>query len=258
METQSMQPFVRWMAKARNGHIYRIVDRGPQRPGTNDRQFVFEVAAGHDGMFVQRWMPLKPHQCAAAIELLVERFGKLLLRRIDDLKSWSSEDHLLGCEMIQARIEGRQPRGCDCLGAPGRYGRPDPLDKDEREERRQRFKQKLQRVRERLDRNASERRLESEASNLHERGLAYCHPNDDCDLYCVKQACDEWLTCVVFTRPGLPYGSTTFYDHTLEEFRDRVIMLRNTGYRVPDFVLSDIEEESRLRDLYQRIGNSQC
>jgi len=45
------------------------------------------------------------------------------------------------------------------------------------------------------------------------------------------------------TEIGLTYDGESFNAGTLEEFRDIMIMLRNEGYRFPDYVFSDIKEE---------------
>lgn len=42
---------------------------------------------------------------------------------------------------------------------------------------------------------------------------------------------------------GLPYDGQTFNDPTLAAFRDRLTMLRGTGYRFPDYVFDRIDEE---------------
>jgi hypothetical protein len=41
----------------------------------------------------------------------------------------------------------------------------------------------------------------------------------------------------------LPHAGRTFHDQTLELFRERVLSLRSLGYRVPDSVLEEIDEE---------------
>lgn len=45
-----------------------------------------------------------------------------------------------------------------------------------------------------------------------------------------------------------PYAGQSFNDPTLEDFRARVQVLRDSGLRVPDHVFAAIEEEIRLRD----------
>lgn len=43
----------------------------------------------------------------------------------------------------------------------------------------------------------------------------------------------------------LPHAGETFTDHTLEEFKQRVQMLKGIGYQVPDDVFERIDEEIR-------------
>ncbi len=107
-----------------------------------------------------------------------------------------------------------------------------------------------------------------------------------CDLYCYEDVSGGWTTHVAgrrrvgeipavdwrflgtdhaeFTRQydaqnaaldstelvdiGLPYDGDTFHDYSLEDFRERVVMLREAGYSCPDYVLEDIDEEIRERD----------
>lgn len=42
---------------------------------------------------------------------------------------------------------------------------------------------------------------------------------------------------------GLPFDRQSFDDETLEGFRDRLIHLREVGYRFPDYVLEVVNEE---------------
>jgi len=42
---------------------------------------------------------------------------------------------------------------------------------------------------------------------------------------------------------GLPYDGETFNDPTLEEFKERLIMLKKAGYNVPAWVFETIDEE---------------
>jgi hypothetical protein len=44
---------------------------------------------------------------------------------------------------------------------------------------------------------------------------------------------------------GLAYDGETFNDPTLEAFRDRIVMLADAGYIVPEWLISDIEEEMK-------------
>lgn len=41
----------------------------------------------------------------------------------------------------------------------------------------------------------------------------------------------------------LPHAGETFHDGSLQEFKDRLLMLRKIGYHFPDYVLTDIDEE---------------
>jgi hypothetical protein len=113
--------------------------------------------------------------------------------------------------------------------------------------------------------------------------VSYCRwssNNWDCDLYCYAD-CDggytthvawnrvvgttpevppindvapgEWLKAhraqmaflktAKHKRIGLPYDGQSFSDETLEEFLDRVTMLRDVGYHVPTWLIDDIREE---------------
>ncbi|HEX3862744.1 MAG TPA: hypothetical protein VHY35_13720 [Stellaceae bacterium] len=47
---------------------------------------------------------------------------------------------------------------------------------------------------------------------------------------------------------GLPHDGETFHDYSLEDFRDRITMLRDAGYSCPDYVLEEIDEEIQERD----------
>ena len=42
---------------------------------------------------------------------------------------------------------------------------------------------------------------------------------------------------------GLPYDGQSFNEPTLEKFRSRVVMLKEAGYHVPDWVIPVIDEE---------------
>lgn len=52
-----------------------------------------------------------------------------------------------------------------------------------------------------------------------------------------------WLATAGHASIGGPYDGASFYDDTLEEFRDRLVMLRNAGYRFPNSVLEAVEGE---------------
>lgn len=42
---------------------------------------------------------------------------------------------------------------------------------------------------------------------------------------------------------GLAYDGASFVDDTLEEFLERLQMLRTAGYNIPDYVFDDVREE---------------
>lgn len=42
---------------------------------------------------------------------------------------------------------------------------------------------------------------------------------------------------------GLPYDGETFNDHTLESFLNRVLVLKDAGYRMPDSLMKEIRSE---------------
>lgn len=42
---------------------------------------------------------------------------------------------------------------------------------------------------------------------------------------------------------GLPYDGETFNDPNLEAFLDRLLMLREVGYKFPDYVLENVKHE---------------
>jgi hypothetical protein len=46
---------------------------------------------------------------------------------------------------------------------------------------------------------------------------------------------------------GLPYDGESFCDFTLEELRDRLLHLKETGYRFPESVLEKISAEIKER-----------
>lgn len=47
---------------------------------------------------------------------------------------------------------------------------------------------------------------------------------------------------------GRQFDGQTFNDSTLETFRDRLLTLRDAGYRFPDYVLTEIDAEIAERD----------
>src|ERR1700761_29275 len=112
--------------------------------------------------------------------------------------------------------------------------------------------------------------------------MSYCRWSSDdwmCDLYCYEDCRGGWTTHVAGNRPidvprnncdmftdmdgwmkahqeqmkaldsigrediELPYAGETFNDPTLEKFKDRLLMLRELGYKFPDYVLEEVEKE---------------
>ena len=53
----------------------------------------------------------------------------------------------------------------------------------------------------------------------------------------------DWLMTAERRPIGLPNDGKTFNDPTLEDFRERIVGLIAEGYRVPDYVLTRIDEE---------------
>jgi hypothetical protein len=73
--------------------------------------------------------------------------------------------------------------------------------------------------------------------------LSYCRWSSDnfrCELYCYQDTCGGWTTHVA---AGLSHDSQKFSDPTLEAFRARLIVLREAGYRFPDWVLERVDAE---------------
>lgn len=66
----------------------------------------------------------------------------------------------------------------------------------------------------------------------------------DFDAY--RAARDRWNARadeVPMVTIGLPCDGQTFNDPTLADFRARLMALREAGYRFPDHVLADVDEE---------------
>ena len=55
----------------------------------------------------------------------------------------------------------------------------------------------------------------------------------------------DWLKTAKHKHIGLPCDGQSFNDETLEEFLDRVTMLRDAGYHVPPWLIDDIRQEMR-------------
>lgn len=118
--------------------------------------------------------------------------------------------------------------------------------------------------------------------------MSYCRwssNNFDCDLYCYESK-QGWVTHVAGSRVtgpipkvdwtdavslgetmkaqmaylntavrepiGLSYDGQSFTDGTLEEFRERVAMLIEDGYHIPDGILEDIDVEIRIANLGEK------
>lgn len=90
--------------------------------------------------------------------------------------------------------------------------------------------------------------------------MTYCRWSDDsfrCDLYCYQDTSGGWTTHVALYRDpeglltdpvykvliDLPYAGERFNDGTRVAFKERLLMLREVGYRFPDWVLATIDEE---------------
>jgi hypothetical protein len=73
--------------------------------------------------------------------------------------------------------------------------------------------------------------------------VSYCRWSANSDVYCYDTG-DTWITHV-------KYGED-FIDHTLADFKARLLQLRALGLRVPDCALTRIEAE--LADA-QNSGN---
>jgi hypothetical protein len=52
-----------------------------------------------------------------------------------------------------------------------------------------------------------------------------------------------WLETAEHAPIGLAHDGETFGDPTLEAFRERLLMLRQAGYRFPDYVLEAVDAE---------------
>lgn len=59
-----------------------------------------------------------------------------------------------------------------------------------------------------------------------------------------KEAWDKWsMENDKFVPIGLAYDGMSYTEDCLEDFKTRLLMLREAGYRFPDYVLTAIEEE---------------
>jgi len=69
------------------------------------------------------------------------------------------------------------------------------------------------------------------------------------DEFCRQR--DVWMEAMeVAEREDitLPYAGESFYPETLEQFRDKLINLRQIGYNFPDYVLRIVDEEISDRE----------
>lgn len=55
-----------------------------------------------------------------------------------------------------------------------------------------------------------------------------------------------WMKTAEMVPIGLPYDGQTFNDPTLEAFKQRLLHLREVGYRFPDDVLESVDEDLAL------------
>jgi hypothetical protein len=57
------------------------------------------------------------------------------------------------------------------------------------------------------------------------------------------RAYHDELASIPHENIGLPYDGQSFNDDTLEDFRARLLMLREAGYQFPDSVLEEVDAE---------------
>lgn len=95
---------------------YRIVYRGPARPGrADDVPFALELRIGQSMMKQLNWdfpNDVQNGSQREAIYALVHAFGQTLM--VDPAKLVAG--HPIHCECNQAVIENRESKGCDCQG----------------------------------------------------------------------------------------------------------------------------------------------
>lgn len=58
-----------------------------------------------------------------------------------------------------------------------------------------------------------------------------------------RKAQSEWLDKCERVPIGLPFDGETFTLETAQEFYDKMVELRQIGYKFPDYVLENIKEE---------------
>lgn len=95
--------------------------------------------------------------------------------------------------------------------------------------------------------------------------MSYCRWSSDdfdCDVYAYEHCDGGWAVHVAgsryVTKPkepfdfnvapdlvpiGLAFDGQTFREPSLQAFRDRMTVLRGAGYRFPDYVFEEIDEE---------------
>lgn len=66
------------------------------------------------------------------------------------------------------------------------------------------------------------------------------HSQAACDAY--NKAMEEWGK-EPMKDIGLPHDSATFNDPDLESFLARLVMLKEAGYQMPDYLIPDVREE---------------
>jgi hypothetical protein len=74
--------------------------------------------------------------------------------------------------------------------------------------------------------------------------LAICKTREGADQW--VRACkvqSDWLATAARRPIGGPHDGATFNDGTIFDFKARLLMLREAGYRFPDNVLAAVEEE---------------
>lgn len=88
---------------------------------------------------------------------------------------------------------------------------------------------------------ASNRRLEAPPSDRYEDFLdGRITPEEFTALHRAQLDALERIPLVSI---DLPHVGETFNDTSLEEFKERLLMLRTAGYIFPDYVLDDVDRE---------------
>jgi hypothetical protein len=68
---------------------------------------------------------------------------------------------------------------------------------------------------------------------------------DDEKIAMQSKARDKFFQRVPKVPIGLPYDGQTFIDENIEMFRDRLLMLKELGYKFPNRVLAKVGDEVR-------------